>query len=285
MKLKALLIITVLAVFTQETVFAKGIKEERAVNEYNALYERVIAYLGEGNFASSIPLLERMNQLRPQELENIEALGIFYMLLPEERPEFAKAYYWLNEAERRGSSSNMVYFYLACVYSLDGDVLNSVTEMNKAVALGYINIEWMSLYDDLENFRTSSWWERISDNYMQIGRILSLFNEIYSDQSEIGIFDKATLCDNIIIDLENNAPHIPALRNIPLYYLASLYKRIGNYDKAVQCLLEVKSIMAQTIGKTHPSYIQLLKDMSTLYLEIQDYDEAVECYMEILDLM
>jgi hypothetical protein len=58
-------------------------------------------YLGAGDNAAAIPLLERMRELRPGELLPLEYLGILYLNLPGEKPECANALPWLLEAERR----------------------------------------------------------------------------------------------------------------------------------------------------------------------------------------
>jgi tetratricopeptide (TPR) repeat protein len=264
MKLRVLVIIAVMAVSAREPVFAKGIAEERAANDYEALYENVLAYLGEGKFAYTIPLLERMHQLKPQEIEVVEALGVFYMLLSEERPEFKNAFYWLAESEKRGSSSNMVYYYLACIYSLEDEVEKSVTEMNKAVALGYSNFDWMSLHDDLENFRTSSWWEEIEDSYSWIGQLLSQFYEYISNEDEKSDIDRITFYGGIVIALKTLAPHIPALQSFPLFYLGSSYEDIEDYARAEQNYLEVKNILGTVLGENHPDYARVLIKLDEL---------------------
>jgi len=264
MKLRVLVIITVMAVCARGAVFANGIVEERTANDYDALSEKVFDYLDVYDYASAIPLLERMHKIRPEELDVIEALGVFYMFLPEERPAFTNTLLWLKEAEKRGSSFNMVYFNLACIYSLEGEVEKSVTEMNKAVALGYTNFEWMNFYDDLENFRTSSWWKGIRNNYSWIRQLLSQFNEYVSGKNDKSDIDRITFYGSIITAFKTLAPNIPALQSLPFYYLASTYEDIEDYAQAKQSYLEVKNILETVLGKNHPDYIQVLKKLDDL---------------------
>jgi len=198
MKLKVLLIASILAVCVQGAVFAKGIIEERTTREYDALYEQVSACLDINDYASAIPLLKRMHELKPGELAVVEWLGILYMRFPGERPALNNALFWLTEVEKRGSSNTSVYYNLACIYSLKGEIEKAEAAMNKAIALGYSDFEWMSKDDDLANFRTGAWWKGIADNYSLIEQILTLFDEFASNEEEESITDKIEFYRGII---------------------------------------------------------------------------------------
>jgi CHAT domain-containing protein/Flp pilus assembly protein TadD len=282
MKVKILLIAVLLAAFAQEVSFAQTGSIEV---EFNALVEQVNAYIETGNFAAAIPLFKRMHELKPRELEPIEYLGIIYLNLPEERPALTNALFWLTEAEKRGSSNNAVYYNLACYYSLKRDVEKSVMTMNKAFALGFSDLEWMSMDDDLVNFRTSSWWKNIANNNARIKQQLTAFNEFTLIEEEKNITNRITFYRDIVAALKRLAPNVPALQCQPLFFLASSYEKMGNYAAAEQNYLEVKAIQEKVLGNEHPDYVQSLNYLGSLYNNMGNYAKAEKCYLEIRDIL
>jgi len=277
MKIRVFLIIIVLTVFTHGTVFAQ---EKNADIEYNKLFEQVNAYIEKENFAATIPLLNRMQKLKPGELIPVEYLGIFYTNIPEEKPEFTNALFWLIEAEKRASSNASVYYNLACVYSQKRDVKKAEVAMNKAVALGFDDFEWLSQDDDLVNFRTGSWWKEIAKNYMLINRQLALFGKFVLIEEEKSITERITFYNGIVTTLKKLAPNIPALQYQSLTFLASSYDDMGNYALAEKNCLEAKAIIENLLGKEHPSYAMTLNNLGLLYKGMGDYAKAERCYLE-----
>ncbi|WP_461252109.1 tetratricopeptide repeat protein, partial [Treponema sp. R8-4-B8] len=285
MRLKIFLIAAVLAVCVQGAVFAKGIAEERAAsdkravsNDYDALAEQANANIEAGDYAAAIPLLKLMHELKPGELAPIEYLGNLYT--HEDRPEFHNALFWLTEAEKRGSSNSSVYYNLACIYSLRGEIEKAEAEMDKAFALGFSNFEWISQDDDLVNFRTGSLWEGIADNYTQIEQLLALLDEFTSNEEEKSITDRITFYSGIVTFLKELAPHIPALQSRPLFFLAHSYENMGNYALAEQNYLETKAIYEKVVGKEHPYYATTLSGLGVHYCDISDYAKAERYLLE-----
>jgi CHAT domain-containing protein/Flp pilus assembly protein TadD len=284
MKVKIFAVVVVLAVFVQGVGFAKGIIEEREertdFDDYDTLVEQVNAYIDTGDYAATIPLLKRMHELKPGEMILVEYLGIFYSNLPEERPEFTNALFWLLEAEKRGSSDKNIYYSLACIYSLKGELEKAETAINKTITVGWTNFEWMSHDDDLVNFRTSPWWEGIAGNYTLIEQLLVEFNEFAYGEEEESITDRITFYSGIVTALKELAPHIPAMQSRPLFFLASSYQDMGDYAKAESCYLEDKAITEKVLGKEHPDYATTLNDLGGLYDRMGDYAKAESCYLE-----
>jgi tetratricopeptide (TPR) repeat protein len=249
--MKSKLFIVIFILFVQGLSFSKGIVEER---EYDTLTEQANACIQTGDYSSAILLLKRMQVLKPGELMPIEELGVLYSNLPKDRPKFLSAFFWLTEAEKRGSSDVVVYYNLACIYSLREDLEKAETTMNKALALGYFNFEWMSQDDDLVNLRTSAWWKGIT-NINTLRQQLALFNRFVTGEAEKSLADRIAFYGSVVSALEELAPHIPALRFRPLFFLASSYNDDGNYALAKQNYLEVKAIIEQVLGKEHPLYV------------------------------
>jgi tetratricopeptide (TPR) repeat protein len=267
MKLKFFAIAILLTLSVQGLSYAKDVKE-RTDAEYKALEEQVDAYI---YFTPAIiPLLKQMHELKPEELKPVERLGILYCYLLEERPVFPNALLWLTEAEKRGSYDVTVYYNLACIYSLNGDIEKAETAMNKALALGYYNIKWMGEDADLVNFRTGPLWAGIADNYMRIWNLLDSFKIFISSKGEQGleesIFEEPVFYGNINTNLKELAPNIPAMRLQPLVYLASSVKGIGGgYDFSEDFLLEAITITEQTLGENHPFYEKLSQKIELLH--------------------
>jgi CHAT domain-containing protein/Flp pilus assembly protein TadD len=280
MKIKILAAAALLALFVQGMSFAKGIIEERTAADYDKMAEQVDAFIEAGDYAAAIPLLKRMHELKPEELYPIESLGIFYFNLPEKRPALTNVLFWLTEAEKRGSSNDYVYYNLACLYSLKGNVEKAEASINKAFALGYSYLNWINNDDDLVNFRNGFLWKSIEDNYTLIEEQLYLFNEFASIEDEESITDRITFYNGIITNLKKLSPHIPALQCNPLDYLGSSYYDMRDYAKAEPCFLEAKTIREQALGKNHLHYASSLNDLGYLYSVMGDYAKAIPYYLE-----
>ena len=56
---------------------------------------------------------------------------------------------------------SMVFYNLACSYSLTDRIDESITALNKAVHLGYKDSQWMDKDPDLNNVRTDPRYKRI----------------------------------------------------------------------------------------------------------------------------
>ena len=132
-----LFLICVVLLLVAQAGFARGIKEERETLGYDELSEQVNVYIEAGDYSNAIPLLKRMHELNPQALDVIEYLGILYSNILEERPELTNALYWLLEAEKRYSTNNLIYYNLACIYSIKNDLEQSEKYINKAIIFGY----------------------------------------------------------------------------------------------------------------------------------------------------
>jgi tetratricopeptide (TPR) repeat protein len=58
------------------------------------------------------------------------------------------------------------------------------------------------------------------------------------------------------------------------------YYNQGNYEKAIECFLEVKTIIEKTLGKEHLEYATSLINLGLLYDKTGDYPKAERCYLE-----
>jgi len=237
-----LFLICVVLLLVAQAGFARGIKEERETLGYDELSEQVNVYIEAGDYSNAIPLLKRMHVLNPQALNIVEYLGILYSVIPEERPEMTNALYWLLEAEERHSTYNLVYYNLACIYSIKNDLENAEKAMNKAIIFGYSNFEWMSKDDDLVNFRTTSWWKGIEDKYGQIEMQLVKFFEYANTDNNTSFEENLNFYSEIISSFNELAPDIPVFKWYPLWLSASLYRLSATNAPAAECYLEIKEI-------------------------------------------
>ena len=286
MKLRLLALVVLAMVFVQCAIFTKKtVSDDYDTDNYGALTKQVNAYIEKEDYAAAIPLLKRMHEIRPGELAPVEWLGILYVNLPEEKPEFTNALFWLMEAEKRGSSmGELVYGNLAFIYSSKGEPEKAETAMDKAIALGFSDFEWMNKDDDLANFRTGEWWKGIADNYMLIQQKLAEFKDFISDETEKSIEDRIKFYSGIIISLKELAPTIPALQSRPLSFLAFSYESNDDYFLAEQNYLEAKAVSEKVLGKEHPNYAYLTVNLGRLYYNMGYYEKAESCFLEARDI-
>jgi CHAT domain-containing protein/Flp pilus assembly protein TadD len=64
--------------------------------------------------------------------------------------------------------------------------------------------------------------------------------------------------------------------------LASLYRGLGDYEKALSHMLEFKAIREKNLGKEHPDYASSLNNLAILYREMGDYEKAEPLALEAL---
>jgi CHAT domain-containing protein/tetratricopeptide (TPR) repeat protein len=64
------------------------------------------------------------------------------------------------------------------------------------------------------------------------------------------------------------------------YNLVTLYSNKGDYDKAIECLLELKDIWESELGKGHLGCALLLHSLGVLYYNMKDYAHAEKCFLE-----
>jgi hypothetical protein len=221
-----------------------------------------------------------MHELKPDELVPVEYLGIMYINLPEDRPGFTNALPWLLEAERCYSKNNLIYYNLACIYSLKGDLKQVVSAMNRAVLFGYSNFGWMSQDEDLENFRTTEWWRGIAGCYGEIAEQLARFAAYANAGEERLAEEEITFYASVVSAIENRAPHIPALRYNPLLYLTNSLKDSADNGGAIKTYGEALGIAEGVLGREHPACAVTLNNLGELYQAMGDYGRAESFYLE-----
>jgi len=282
-----------LIVCAQGTVLANGIIEERAgsknkddvenlLKEYEEIKKQVNFFLWIKKYSDAIPMLNRMHELKPKELMPLEYLGISYSYLPEEKPEFTNALFWLIEAEKHGSPNDMVYFNLARIYSQKGDIEKAETAINKVFALGFFDFELINRDKDLENFRTGSLWKGICDKYIQIEEQLRLYEKYISDEDVGRDINIILFFNEIINTLKELAPNIPVLQCRPMVSLAFSCLYILDFSSAKQNLFEAKDIYEKVLGNEHPEYAAILNKLGLLYVNTGDYELSESCYLKAL---
>ncbi|MFC1646238.1 tetratricopeptide repeat protein [Candidatus Omnitrophota bacterium] len=112
--------------------------------------------------------------------ENSEKFEVeFYEKIIQERPNFVEALkvlaaiYTKSGEYKKGleldkrltgllPSDYIVYYNLACSYSLLGDIDNSLKNIKRAIELGYNDFDYMNKDPDLSNLRVDKKFEGIS---------------------------------------------------------------------------------------------------------------------------
>lgn len=119
-------------------------------------------------------MLKDKNQKENNEKFEIE----FYEKIIQERPNFVEVLKVLAETYTKSGEhkkgmeldkrlvellprDHIVYYNLACSYSLLGEIDNSLESIKKAVALGYDDFEYMNKDTDLVNLRVDKRFEEI----------------------------------------------------------------------------------------------------------------------------
>ncbi|HJN90280.1 MAG TPA: hypothetical protein QGG93_08095 [Verrucomicrobiota bacterium] len=104
-----------------------------------------------------ISFLEGLTKRDPKYVEALQLLGDDYT----KRDRFHDGLTVDEHLSRLLPEDSMVYYNLACSYSLTDRIDESITALNKAVRLGYNDPQWMDIDPDLSNVRTDPRYKRI----------------------------------------------------------------------------------------------------------------------------
>ena len=104
-----------------------------------------------------IDFLEGLTKRDPQYVEALQLLGDDYT----KRDRFHDGLTVDEHLSRLLPEDSMVYYNLACSYSLTDHIDESISALNKAVHLGYDDSQWMDADRDLNNVRTDPRYKRI----------------------------------------------------------------------------------------------------------------------------
>ena len=104
-----------------------------------------------------ISFLEGLTQRDPQYVEALQLLGDNYT----RRERFRDGLAVDEHLSKLLPDDSMVFYNLACSYSLTDRIDESITALNKAVHLGYKDSRWMDKDPDLNNVRTDPRYKRI----------------------------------------------------------------------------------------------------------------------------
>ena len=104
-----------------------------------------------------IAFLEGLTQRDPKYVEALQLLGDNYT----QRDRFRDGLAVDEHLAKLLPDDSMVFYNLACSYSLTDRIDDSITALNKAVHLGYKDSQWMDKDPDLNNVRTDPRYKRI----------------------------------------------------------------------------------------------------------------------------
>ncbi|PAV12059.1 hypothetical protein ASJ81_07905 [Methanosarcina spelaei] len=66
--------------------------------------------------------------------------------------------------------------------------------------------------------------------------------------------------------------------------LAGLYKRMGEYEKALQLYQRTLDIREKTLGSQHPDFATTLNNFAELYRQMGEYEKALSLYQKALEI-
>ncbi len=111
----------------------------------------------------------------------------FYKGILEDKPDFVEALYALGDAYTRAGfykeglevdkklsqmrpQDPVVFYNLACSYSLVGDLDQALKSLKKAIVLGYADFSYMDNDPDLENLRRDPRYKELRERIVRILR-------------------------------------------------------------------------------------------------------------------
>ena len=104
-----------------------------------------------------ISFLEGLTQRDPEYVEALQLLGDSYT----QRDRFRDGLAVDEHLAKLLPEDSMVFYNLACSYSLTEQIDESITALKKAIHLGYKDSQWMDKDPDLNNVRADPRYKRI----------------------------------------------------------------------------------------------------------------------------
>ena len=104
-----------------------------------------------------ISFLEGLAKRDPEYIEALQLLGDDYT----KRGRFAEGLTVDEQLSRLLPEDSMVFYNLACSFSLTDRIDDSITALKKAVQLGYDDTKWMDKDPDLNKIRSDPRFEQI----------------------------------------------------------------------------------------------------------------------------
>ena len=104
-----------------------------------------------------ISFLEGLTQRDPKYVEALQLLGDCYT----QRDRFREGLAVDKHLAKLLPEDSMVFYNLACSYSLTEQIDESITALKKAIHLGYKDSQWMDKDPDLNNVRTDPRYKRV----------------------------------------------------------------------------------------------------------------------------
>ncbi len=106
-----------------------------------------------------ISFLEGLVHRDPKYVEALQLLGDYYA----ERGSFESSLKVDKQLSALQPANPLVFYNLACSYSLNGDCSLAAAALDKALALGYRDFKWLSRDPDLRSLRKHPLYRTIRD--------------------------------------------------------------------------------------------------------------------------
>jgi tetratricopeptide (TPR) repeat protein len=106
-----------------------------------------------------ITFMEGIVRRAPEYVEALQLLGDHYT----QRGKFAEGLQVDEKLSRLEPRNPLVFYNLACSYSLTGQLDLAVTALDKALALGYRDFKWLAKDPDLKTLRKHPLFRNIKD--------------------------------------------------------------------------------------------------------------------------
>ena len=111
-----------------------------------------------------IEFMEGLVQRDPDYVDALQLLGDHYT----QRGRYAEGLQVDERLARLEPESSLVFYNLACSYSLTDQFEAAATALEKALSLGYRDLKWLAKDPDLNKLRKHPLYQRVEDKIRQL---------------------------------------------------------------------------------------------------------------------
>jgi len=246
----------------------------------------LLAYIGyayqlQSKYTEAVEYYKESLTIDPDYLYSIEMLGIMYM---GGLKDYEKGMEYNVKAEKLGSKNSMVYYNMACYYSVKKDKEKAFKYLDIALYHDYRDVESLKSDTDFNNIKTDNRFINLVNNFQYIIEGDKLFKQalVYEGKSE---FSRS-------VDLYQNAlvQYKKAFWETTVN-LASCYNKAGlacnlkgDFDLAIKYIEQALKIDIIVFGINHICTAMDYNNLGWLYKNKKDYDSAIVYYKKSLNI-
>ncbi len=238
------------------------------------------SYQLQSKFTEASEFYKESLKIDPDYLFSIEMLGNLYMGLKD----FGKGMEYNFKAENLGSKNNIIYYNMACYYSVKNDKEKAFKYLDMAIYRDYRDIESIKTDKDFENIKSDSRFVKLVSNFQFITEgdvILKKADENYN-RKEYG--QSIELYQKALIEYEKVLGKTSILSAFICNRLSLACQYKGDFNLAILYCEQALKIDLVIFGADHVNTATDYNNLGYVYENVKEYEKAILSFEKALKI-